>query len=173
MNRVYPSNFELRSERLFSRQRFLSDRGLFRTTGATPSIALPLPAAQLREIPEKVGIYVFHLLVAVSTIALHVAVLACRGYQAHEHLPPHSYVKVFVLVIRRDGDLTPLIPKVHVNLQLTVLDYIPNAQDSKEEGLGPEVSASVQDRPSRLSFLERVLREMPNAFAARVLFPWC
>ena len=100
---------------------------LLHTVRAGPSVGVLLPTAQFGKIHKKVEIHVFHLPVAVPTIALDIAVLACSGDQTHErlHTKSHRIMSEYKTGSSRKSSPS-LLTKNHDKLQLIVLDSIPN-----------------------------------------------
>jgi hypothetical protein len=118
------SGFQFCSKRSLSCFHGLLALNLFHAGRAGPSVVILLPAAQFGKIPEKVEIHVFHFPVAVPTIALDIAVLACSGDQTHEHLHTELHRMVFEYKVGREGNRLPQsYQKIMINCNL--LFWIP------------------------------------------------
>jgi hypothetical protein len=131
------SDFQFRSKRSLSCFHGLLSLKLPHTVRAGPSVGILLPTAQFGKIPEKVEIHVFHFPVAVPTIALDIAVLACSGDQTHEHLQTELHRMVFEYKVGRQGNRLPhSYQEIMINCNL--LFWIPYRTMGFQKNLAPK-----------------------------------
>ena len=132
------SGFQCRSKRFRSWFYCLPSLNPLHTVRAVPSVAILLPTAQFGEVLQEVEIHMFHLPVAVPTVALDIAVLACSGDQTHRHPHTEFYRMVFVYRTGREGNyLSHSYQKSMINCNL--LFWIPyRMMGFQKKGFAPK-----------------------------------